>query len=272
MLVMPILNTSKNGISKIYNVEVTLKTAAKVKKDTKLRGFSESDIIINGTSFNDSVYNIKNKQPNVIVNFLRNNNFRANKKDFLITTRENSNSNLFDLYNVDMPPRKITAGLDNLYGSVVIDMQKEIPNIKHGRYIDLEKLGVSDHITSDKIDKLKNVIQNKKINTNEELNYLLQANGISDLKSTLDFMNLFDFKIIDESIIKEEDMNNMIASFNNTYSKDFKSLKKYKKIASHNKDVYGKVTYLNQLIYGKPINLIHKAEKEKIKVYKNDAI
>ena len=139
MLVMPILNTSKNGISKIYNVEVTLKTAAKVKKDTKLRGFSESDIIINGTSFNDSVYNIKNKQPNVIVNFLRNNNFRANKKDFLITTRENSNSNLFDLYNVDMPPRKITAGLDNLYGSVVIDMQKEIPNIKHGSKLPVTK-------------------------------------------------------------------------------------------------------------------------------------
>ena len=43
-------------------------------------------------------------------------------------------------------------------------------------------------------------------------------------------------------------------------------------LEAFNKDVYGKVTYLNQLIYGKPINLIHKAEKEKIKVYKNDAI
>ena len=33
MLIMPILNTSKDGISRIYNVEVRLKNAIKVKKD-----------------------------------------------------------------------------------------------------------------------------------------------------------------------------------------------------------------------------------------------
>lgn len=268
MLVMPILNTSRNGNTKIYNVKVSLKTATKVKESTSLKGFGESDIIINGSSFNSSVYNVKNKEPNVLVNFLRNNNYRANKKDFLITTRENSNSSLYDLYNVEMPPKKITAGLDNLYGSILLDMQKEIPNIKHGRYLDLRKLGVDFHLSDDRLEKINFIVKN--VEDKKKWEYLFTANGVNDLVSTLDFMNLFDFSIINEATIKEEDLKNMISTFNHVHSKDSKNLSNYYETAKRNKEIYGKLTYLNQLIYDKPINLIHKPDKLKILVKKNE--
>ena len=129
MLIMPILNTSKDGISRIYNVEVRLKNAIKVKKDINLRGYEEADVIVNGSSFKNSIFNEKNQESNVVVNFIRNKNYRSDKKDFLVTTRNHSNSNLYDLYSIEVPPRKVTTGLDNLYGKVIIDMQKEIPDI-----------------------------------------------------------------------------------------------------------------------------------------------
>ena len=97
MLVMPILNTSKDGTTRIYNVEIRLKTAVKVKENTELKGFGEADVIVNGSSFKESVFNTKNQENNVVVNFIRNKNYRSDKKDFLITTRHNSNSNLYDI-------------------------------------------------------------------------------------------------------------------------------------------------------------------------------
>ena len=65
MLVMPILiNSNKHSHAKICNVEIKLKNAAKVKKNTDLKGFDQSDIIVNGASFNSSVYNVPKKNPN----------------------------------------------------------------------------------------------------------------------------------------------------------------------------------------------------------------
>ena len=159
MLIMPIINKSKNGNTSIYNVKISLKNASKVREGVVLRGYDESDIIINGTSFNNSIYNKKGIEPNVTVNFLRNFNYRTGKKDFLVTTREASDSTLYDLYNVEMPPRKITAGLDNLYGSTILDIQKEMPDSPKGKYISLKKIGVDTHITDEKLYKLKDIVE-----------------------------------------------------------------------------------------------------------------
>lgn len=60
MLVMPILNTSKNGTTKIYNVMISLKTASKVRENTRVNGIGEEDIVIGSSSFKNSIYNTKN--------------------------------------------------------------------------------------------------------------------------------------------------------------------------------------------------------------------
>lgn len=272
MLVMPILiNANKQSHAKICNVEVKLKNATKVKKGTTLKGYGESDIIVNGSAFNHSVYDIANKKPNVVVNFIRNSNMRSDKKSFLISTRTSSDSPLFDLYSVEFPLRKVSIGLDNLLGSTILDMQKEIPNITYGRDIDLKQLGVDANITDEKLNKLRYIVENVEDKTKWE--YLFAANGIGDLKSTLDFMNLFDFSIISEATLPKNQLDSIIDCFSYTYSQNFKRLQKYYDKASHNRDVFHKLNTLSQLIYDKPIHLIHRKEDEKVLVRKkNDSL
>lgn len=267
MLVMPILNKNKKtGVSRIFNVAVTFKGASKVKAETTLKGFGEGDVIVNGVSFNDSVYRNMGKDPNTVVNFIRNNQYRSSKKDFLITTRKYSDSTFYDLYNVDIPPKKISAGLDNLLGAVLIDLQKEIPGVSvKSRYLRLKDLGVDFHITPEKIEKLRYIIEN--VDDHTKRDYLFAANGISDLKATVDFMNLFDFTIIEGSTIKEEEFTYFLDHFQKFGSKDYRSLKRYHEIASDNKEVYQQLSRISELIYNKPINLIH-SEKEKVLVMK----
>lgn len=264
MLVMPILNINKNGISKIYNVEVKLKKALKVKESVIINGLEESDIILNGSSFNNSVYNTKGISPNVITNFLRGTNYKANKKDFLITTREYNDSKLYDLYNIPEPPRKIASGLDNLYGSALLDIKKQIPGNKKGRYISLKQLGVDKHITEEKLQKLQYYINQEK--DNDKRKDILQLNGVSDLEKTIDFMRLFECTIIGEATLTEDQINNMINILSYTYTRDYKNLSRLYEIAKENQEVYSKLTKISKIINGKPLNLIQSKSKSKVLV------
>lgn len=260
MLIMPILNTNKNGDTKIYNVEVKLKKASKVKENTLINGIVDSNVVVGNSSFNDSIYNTKNKEYNVIVNFIRNHHYR-DKNRFLITTRKHSNNNYYDLYSVEMPPKKVTTGLDNLYGQAIIDMQKEIPNIKKGRYISLEKLGVIDHISDERLEKLKYIVGNSTDESN--LEYLLLANNLGDLSSTLDFIRMFDFTILDEATISEKQILDLLKSFNTILTRDNKNLERYYEIATENRKAYKRLSTLNRILTGKPINLIQRSHNNK---------
>lgn len=266
MLVMPILNTSKNGISKIYNVEVKLKKASKVKEGVIIKGLHESDVSLNGASFNTSVYNTKGIDPNVLVNFLRNYNYKANKKDFLITTRESSDSDLYDLYNVAMPPRKIAAGLDSLYGAAILDMKKEIPGKVKGRYLSLKKLGVDKHITEEKMSKLRYIMETENKEDMNRVRDVCQLNGVSDLEKTLDFMRLFDCTIINEATLTEQQLTDMLNVLENINTRDAKNLARLYEIAKENKEVYGKLTTISKIVNGRPLNLIKSSNKGKVLV------
>lgn len=272
MLVLPILiHANKDSHAKICNVEVKYKDASKVKKNTTLRGFGASDIIVNGTNFNHSFYDTANKKPNTVVNFIRNHSMKSDKKRFLISTRMYSNSSLFDIYSVEIPPKKVSAGLDNLLGSTILDMQKEIPNITYGRDIDLQQLEVDANVTDEKLGKLRYIVENVEDKTKWE--YLFAANGVSDLKQTLDFMNLFDFSIISEATLSKKEVDSILDSFSYIYTQEYKQLKKYYDKALHNRDVFRKLNTVSQLIYEKPIHLIHQRKDEKVlTIRKNDSI
>ena len=265
MLTMPILNRSKKGIMRICNVEITSKNAHKVREGAVLKGFNESDIVINGTSFNDSIYNTKNKEPNSTVNFLRNCNYRAAKKDFLVTTKKYQDSDLYDIYSVKMPPKKVSAGLDNLYGSIILDLKSETPGNKKGRYISLKKLGIDKTITEEKIYKLREIVSNEK--DIDRIKDLMQLHGISDLYRTIEYMSNFEFTIIDEATIPEEQFKVVLESFSRLNSRDYKNLRNYYSIAEDNKDVYNKLTTISKILYNRPINLIKKSsDKQKVLV------
>lgn len=268
MVVMPILNTNKNNVTRIYNVEVKLKNANMVRESVRLKNIKESDIIIGGLSFNDSIYNVKNKEDNAVVNFIRNTNLRCHKEEFLVTTRTHSDSNLYDLYSIEIPPKKITSGLDNLLGKILLDIQKKIPDRKRGRYISLRRLGVDDHITNEKLEKLQYIVKNSR--DKSRWKYLFFTNGISNLKDTLDFLQLFEFTIIDEATMREDKFKELLTTFRYTEGKDYRNLRNYYEIAKENQEVYQLLTYMNRLIYDKPLNLITSKKKSKVLVKANE--
>ncbi len=268
MLIMPILNTNKNNVTRIFNVEVRLKTVSKVRERVLLNKCLESDIIVGSSSFNNSIYSREKNSDNTIVNFIRNCSYKSKKDNFLITTRLYSDGKFYDLYNVDLPPKKISTGLDNLYGKSLLDIQKQVPNSPKGRIISLEQLGVDAHITSEKVEDFKLVIENCK--DRAKLDYMLLANKVHSLKDTLDFIKMFDFTIISEATIKEKDFNQFSDIFSYTNGKIHKDLKQYYKVAQENERVYKKLTYLNQLLYEKPLNIIKTSNKNKVLVKKNE--
>ena len=268
MLIMPILNTGKNGISKIYMVEVSLKKVVKARENTIIKGINESDIVINGTSFNNSLYNTKAIKPNVIVNFLRNFNYKANKKDFLVSTREYTDSSMYDLYSIPVPPRKITAGLDNLYGSAILDLKKKIPNSNKGRYLSLKQLGVDKHITDDKMEKLIYFSSIEKDKTKR--NDILQLNGVSDLAKSIEFMRLFDCTIIKDATITEKELSDMVSTLSCVNTRDYKNLSRLYEIAKENRDVYAKLSKISKVLDNTPLNLIQSKSKSKVLVKIND--
>ncbi len=268
MVIMPILNTNKNNVTRIYNVEVKLRNATMVRESVQLKNMLESDIMIGGLSFNESIYNEKKKEDNAMVNFIRNTNLRCHKDEFLITTRSHIDSDKYDLYSIEIPPKKVTSGLDNLLGRLLLDIQKRIPGMKKGRYISLRRLGVEEHITNEKLEKLQYIVKNCK--DKSRWKYLFFTNGISNLKDTLDFLNLFEFTIIDEATMKEEKFKEMLSIFSYTNGKDYINLKNYYAIAKENQEVYQLLTYMNRLIYDKPLNLITSKKKSKILVKANE--
>ncbi len=265
MMVIPMVNKNRKGDSIIYNIELELKgeSHSKIKEGTIIKGYEESDIIINGTSYNNSVFNIPNGEANKTVNFLRYFNTKSNKKNFLITTKEYPDSNLYDVYSVEMPPRKISGGLDNLYGSAILDMKNEIPGGKpKGRVISLKKLGIDRHITENKIDKLKEIIAVEK--NEERRQNLMQLNGVSDLQTTVDYVKKFKYTIL--NTIQEEQFKNILDFLELANTKEYKNLLKYYETAKDNMDVYKKLTRINKILYGKPIDLIESKKKSKVLV------
>ena len=264
MLVMPILNTSKNGTTKIYNVMISLKTASKVRENTTVNGIGDEDIVIGSSSFKNSIYNTKNMEDNAIVNFVRSKNYHTNRKNFLVSTRNYATKMAYDLYNVEIPPRKVTKGLDALYSKAIIDIQKQIPDIKKGRYVSLKDMGVIDHISDERLEQLRYVVDTASNDTN--LQYMLLAHNLGDLKATLDFIKLFDFIIISEATVYENQVTDLLSALEFTATRESKNLQKYYNLAKDNKDAYYRLSTLNKIINGKPINLIQSREKSKVLV------
>ena len=227
MLRLPITNRSRNGHERICVVKVTRKNATKIKQGVILKGYNPSDIISNGVSFNTSVYNTPGGDPNKTVNFLRNFNYRSDKRDFLITTKEYADSTLYDLYKVDMPGSKISSGADNLFGSV--------------------KLGIDKGITEDKISKLEYIMKTEK-DPQKRLE-LMQFHGVSDLKNIIDYLKEFRFQIVSGATMSVEEYKSILNSFKIIRTKETKALANFYMIAEENKEVYDKLTRISKILY-----------------------
>ncbi len=260
MLVLPIVNRNR-----ILKVSIELKTS--VKLNDTIDGIEESDILVNKTSFNNSIYNTKNIDPQKIVQFIRNNNI-MHKKDFYVSTKKNSNSQDYNVFKIENPPTKVSDGLDRLYGSSILDIKNEIPNNIKGRFIDFKKLGIADNITVERLSKLEDIANN----TNSNYRKTLEKNDLTDLIDTLEYLKLFNCTVIKNSSIKIEDFLNTLNILGTTNTPEYKELKKYYETALNNKEVYSLISKLYNIVYNESLNWIKssdKSSKELKRVWRN---
>lgn len=252
MLILPIVNKNK-----ILNVRITLKGAEKIKSSVILSDYLESDIIVNGRSFLNSSFS-EDRNPRVIVDFIRNNSVIQNRK-YSITTKKSINSKGYDVYEVVMPPPKTSDVFDNLYSSMILDMQKETPGIVKSKYLSLKRCGFDEFFSDEHISKAKKIINSGVSRENIEL--LFQEEGLTEMGQILDYMRLFDWTIISEAMIPLDVFSQVLEPLNVICSKDTKSLKNYYNIALDNSNIYAKMVYISKLVYDKPYELIRTVSK-----------
>lgn len=253
MLVLPIVN-----VDRILHVEVKLKSANKIKSGIRFSDASESEIIVNGKLFSESLYK-DDKSRRAVVDFIRNTSLR-NKRNFLVTTREEASSNSYDVYEILQPPKKVNDGLDNLWGSLIIDLSKEIPGHNRGRYLSLKALGVGDHLTDEKLEKLEYIVKN--VSDTSRWPELFQREGVMDLVETLDFLNSFECTVVPNSTVSEKQIQSITSAFSKVNTREARNMNSYYNMACDNRDIYSKLSDINKLVYGKPLGLI-KSEHQK---------
>lgn len=253
MLVLPIVNRGR-----IMHVKISLKDAEKIHNSVILEGTKESDVIVNQQPFSESSY-LHDKEDSSVVNFIRNTSLISHN-DFLVTTREESESNRYDVYQVKQPPKFINAALDNLYASAITDMRKEIPNVKKGRYLSFEKLGLGNHLTDEKLSRLQQIVRTER--NSSRWPQLFEQAGIADIPRTLEFLNHFDCTIISDTTLPEETIQTSIAAMEPLNTQEYRNLKKYYQMAQSNQDIYSRLSVAYHSIYNQPYRLIM-SEKQK---------
>ncbi len=256
MLVLPIVNRNR-----VLNVKLRLKQADKVKSGVNLKDISESDIIVNGKSFLSSGYSDSHNMIDV-ANFIRHNSL-IYKRNFHVTTRQMKDSSRYDVYEVGLPMNKVNNCLDELYSSAIIDIQKEIPKIPRGRYVSLAKFGLNEVFSDEKVAKIRQIVLEER--NQERWPQLFKEAGVMDLPNSLEFLNLFDCTVISDTSIPEDSLQQMIDSMSQLYTKDARSLSKFYKLAQENRDIYAKMSYVNKLVYDRPLQLIQSDSQKKAK-------
>lgn len=255
MLVLPIVNRNR-----ILNVKICFKAAKKIKKSVKYNDVQASDIVVNNIIFSQSVYHNEKVAANNIMKFIRNSSV-MNKGTFFVSTKEEDDSDLYDVYEIDYPGTKVTEGLDDLFGSVVLDLKNKIPDREKGRYVDFERLGITDHITEEKLEKLAFIANH----VDENYHKAIIENGLESMIQTLSFLELFDCVVIEKSSIKLDDFQKVLNILNNIHSKDSKILNNYLNIALANQEAYSKLSKLYNIVYNESFSWIH-SHSDKVKV------
>lgn len=251
MLIMPIGN-GKN----VVNVKVSLKNKNLISKGTFLQSLNESEIIVGNRKFSTSGYYERSNEYSDIVSFIRHFSLISGNDTFTVTTREEKGSTLYDVYSVSIPEKHVNEGLDLFFGAIVSDLRRTIPDSLKGRDISLKKFGVLEDLDKKRMKDFRIVVDGNR-----------DFSEFEDLINTLEFLKMFDFEIMEDSVVTKELLEYQLESLKPCATDTYKKLSKYYKTALDNEDVYRKLVYIHRSIYNKPYNLIHKSKaQEKIKL------
>lgn len=264
MLILPIVNKKR-----VMNVEIKLKGASKVKRGI-VSERDMSEIIVNRERFSQSSFS-NSKDKNAPIDFIRSKSLLYPRR-FLVTTKREDITHGFDVYEVGQPPKKVTEGLDTLYSKAILDMKNEVPKkSQRGRYVSLEELGFLDVLGDERISKLQNLIKNGR----GDLGRKLEEAGLIDMVELIDYFNSFECSLISDSAVGEDSIQETIDALGVINSRDYRNLKKYYNMAKSNTDIYTKISYINKIVYDRPLVLTKQAsggrQFVKEREYKNAA-
>lgn len=262
MLVLPIVNKKR-----VMNVQIRLKDALKIRRGVKFDDASGSDIIVNREKFSESSFGIS-KDANAPIDFIRSRSILY-PRNFLVTTKEEVDSNYYDVYEVPQPPKKVNDSLDKLYSKAITDMRKEIPGrLERGRYISFEDLGIDKQLSDEKIAMLQRVIRES--DGNSDLGKKLADAGIADLDDIVKFFQNFECTLLSDTSISEDSLQDTIAALSVINSRDYRNLKKYYNMAKSNTDIYTKISYINKVLYDMPLSFSYGDSRQKQFVKKKE--
>ena len=254
MLILPILNKNR-----IMNVELRIKDASKIKKDVRYEDTNESEIIVNKEKFTESIF-ATSKDGKAPIDFIRSKSILY-PRNFLITTKKQDRNN-YDIYELTQPPKKVSDGFDELYSKAITDLRKEIPGKQNrGRYVSFEDLGIDKDITDDKISTLQKTIKGRKDN---DFGEQLKEAGVLDLQEKIEFFNHFECKVLSDSIVPEESLQETLTALSSINTRDYRNLKKYYKMAKANTDVFMKISFINKILYDKPLTIVHTNKQKQL--------
>ena len=263
MLILPIINKNR-----VMNVEIKLRNARKIKTDVYSEESRESDIIVNREKFSNSIFK-NSREENAPTDFIRAKSILY-PRNFLVTTKQKTDSKYYDVYEVGQPPRRVNECLDKLYGKAITDLRKEIPGVKNrGRYVSFEKLGMDKYLTNEKIAKLQRVVKEEQ--DQSKWPEIFEREGIADVSNTLDFINNFECTVVSDTTIPEASMQDTLKSLEIINTRDYRQLNKYYIMAKRNADIYKKISYINKIMYDQPLTLIQ-SEKQKQLVKKPNEV
>ena len=269
MLILPIVNKNPiNDRKRIMNVAITLRNAKKIRTDVYLNEAEESDIIVNREKFSNSIFK-DIREENAPTDFIRAKSILY-PRNFLVTTKQRTDSKNYDVYEVSQPPRKVNTSLDKLYGKAITDLRKKIPGVKNrGRYVSFEKLGMDEYLTDEKIAKLQRIVKEER--DQSKWPEMFEKEGIADIGNTLDFINNFEFTVVSDTTIPESSLQDALKALSVIKTRDYKNLNNYYKMAERNADIYKKISYINKIMYDEPLTLIQ-SERQKQLVKKPNEV
>lgn len=252
------------------NVEVKLKNAKKIRSRVSYDDAQESEIIVNRERFSESGFK-GSRDIKAPIDFIRSRTILY-PRNFLVTTKEENDSNLYDVYEVAPPPKKVNDSLDKLYSRAITDMTKEIPGTeRRGKYVSFEQLGIGEYLTDEKIASLQKIVKEERDESLWPRRF--QEAGIADLSETIDFINNFECTVLSDTSIPEDSLQDTLKAMSVINTRDYKHLNKYYKIAKSNTEIYTKISYINKIIYDKPLALIQsKKQAQKQLVKKMDEV
>ncbi len=262
MLIVPIVSHQN-----FYDVEIRLKNAKKIKTNFFSQDNNENDIIVNREKFSNSIF--KNSiEENAPTDFIRAKSINY-PRNFLVTTKQTNDSKSYDVYEVAQPPRRVNECLDKLYGKAITDLKEEIPGVENrGRYVSLEKLGMNEYLTEEKIDKLQEIVAEEK--DQSKWPELFEREGIADVSSTLDFINSFEWTVVSGTTIPVTSIQDTLKSLSVIKTKDFRQLNKYYIMAQKNADIYRKISRIHRIMYDEKMTLIQSERQKQLAKKQNE--